>query len=429
MQLEWNAYVIVYLITSVLGTYARYEFLKTYYKLDRARLKDFVLFFGYYVAICLIYLIFNIPILTLLSNIIIIVAIALCYDRDLKKAIFASIQIIGLLVAIEVIVVLLTGYTLVPMQLLSENDYNSIFGPLLSSILFYILVVVLRKVGTKKSFTHIPMNYWITILLIPLSSMYFVVTFLEFSRMSSFRIVFMASIVVLVNFSVFKVYDLVGEYFEKKVEKEVEATLHDAYGMQLELMKTIDENVSSFRHDLNKHIHSLRALADSGEIERIRGYLDQITESTRSKGLYANSGNLIVDSIINYEISKLNPSEVDFEMALGFIPESSQMDDYDLTILLSNLLNNAIDALLKQETDKYLRIYLKFEKGILFLTIENSFKGKIELSNSNIVSTKKDTKRHGYGLKNVDRIIKKYQGEKALDYTENRFKIKVILYI
>lgn len=428
MQFEWSTYVIVYLITSILGTYARYEFIKTYYKIEKSKLKDFFLFTGYYVLISVIYLLLNIPILTLVSNIVILFAIALTYDRDIKKAAFASIQIIGLLLAIEIIIVLSTGYTLVPMQIISENDYNSIFGPVLSSILFYIIVIILRKYGSKKSFTHIPMNYWITIFIIPISSMYFMVTFLGFSVLSPVRIALMATIVLVVNFSIFKVYDLISEYFEKKVEKEVEENLRDAYSMQLELMKTIDENVSSFRHDMNKHIYSLRTLAQSGEIDRIENYLDQIDETT-AKVTFANSGNLIVDSIINYEISKLNLEEVEFGIELGFVPESSKLEDYDLTILLSNLLNNAIEALSKLDSNKRLQLHMKFEKGILFLNVENTFDGEIKLNRSKIITSKLNARRHGYGLRNVERVIKKYNGEKVIDYHDNIFKVKVILYI
>lgn len=429
MKFEWGTYVIVYLITSVLGSYAIYEFLKAYYNAKRTKIKDFFLFLGYYLAISGVYLMLNIPILTLISNLVIIFGIALTFDRDIKRAVFASLQIIGLLMAIEIIAVLATGYTLVPMQLISENDYNSIFGPVLSSILFYIVVVMVRKAGSRKSFAHVPISYWIIILIIPVSSMYFLLTFLQFSKLSRLSIILMATVVLLVNFSIFKVYDLLSEYYQKKVEIEVEENLRDGYMTQLELMKTIEENIASFRHDLNKHIYSLRTLAESGEMVRIQNYLEQIHGTAKPKDIYANSGNIIIDSIINYEISKLDAEDVDITLELGFVPETSQLEDYDLTILLSNLLNNAIEALAKQRSDKRLLLQLKFEKGIFFLTVENTYEGNITVSGSRFLTSKADAKRHGYGLKNIDRVVKKYKGDKIIDFHDNIFKVKVILYI
>jgi len=455
MKFEWSSYVFVYLITAVLGTYARYIFIKKYYKLDTSKLKDFGLFAGYYFAISAIYLGLNIPLLTLGANIVIIFGIALTYDRNIKKAAFASIQIIGLLLSIEIIVVLSTGYILVPKQILTENDYNSIFGPVVSSILFYIVVMMLRKVGSKKGIGNIPLNYWITIFIVPLSSLYFMVTLLQFEKLSPVRISVMASIVLLINFSIFKVYDLLSDYFQKKVEQEVENNLRDAYSMQLGLMKTMDENVASFQHDLNKHIYSLKTLAKSGELTRVESYLEDMSESTKAQRILSNSGNLIVDSIVNYELSKIEPTSVDLQLDINYLPENSRLEDFDLTILLSNLLNNAVEALRKQQLskpdeNKRLDIKIKVDKGILLLVIENTYDGIIKTNKSNknnkinkankndvintidsssLQTTKNDTKRHGYGLKNVERIIKKYQGEKVVGCDEQLFFVKVMLYV
>jgi sensor histidine kinase YesM len=63
------------------------------------------------------------------------------------------------------------------------------------------------------------------------------------------------------------------------------------------------------------------------------------------------------------------------------------------------------------------------------IKLENSYHGTLKMANGVYVSSKSDSKLHGYGLKNVKRIAQKYHGSLELSHDENRFYVTVILYI
>ena len=87
------------------------------------------------------------------------------------------------------------------------------------------------------------------------------------------------------------------------------------------------------------------------------------------------------------------------------------MEELDIILLLSNLFNNAIEALKECENEKILRIKLELKRGEFLISVQNSFEGDRK-KNGEIYTTtkKKDAELHGYGMKNIQDIVKKYDG-------------------
>ena len=91
---------------------------------------------------------------------------------------------------------------------------------------------------------------------------------------------------------------------------------------------------------------------------------------------------------------------------------------FDINVILGNLLENAIEAAGKTE-NKYLSVHIKLKRGILKVKIENSFESCILCEEQNrketiLKTTKPFTEQHGIGLKNVKKIVEKYNGTMAV---------------
>ena len=100
---------------------------------------------------------------------------------------------------------------------------------------------------------------------------------------------------------------------------------------------------------------------------------------------------------------------------------------YDSSILLGNLLSNAIEAATKTE-EGYVSLRLLIEKNMLALQVKNSYGGVLKRKGDEFLSNKKE-KGHGIGLRNVRELVERRQGSFQVDYDEKEFRVEVMIYI
>ena len=102
----------------------------------------------------------------------------------------------------------------------------------------------------------------------------------------------------------------------------------------------------------------------------------------------------------------------------------------DLSLILGNLLENAVEAAEKVEENRYINVKMKFDKNNLLLFVDNSYKGKLLKTRDNrLKSTKSDAENHGVGLASVYRAVAKYHGSVVIEDSEpGKFKIRIVLY-
>ena len=103
-------------------------------------------------------------------------------------------------------------------------------------------------------------------------------------------------------------------------------------------------------------------------------------------------------------------------------------DRYDMNILLSNLIDNAIEAAVKS-IDKKLSLHIQYVKGIFYMKITNSYNRPVLFHKNNYLTTKVEKDVHGYGLTNVKNIVKKYDGTIEFNHQNKIFVTKIYLYI
>ena len=166
-----------------------------------------------------------------------------------------------------------------------------------------------------------------------------------------------------------------------------------------------------------------------GEYEKAADYIESIEELQSVKGEYVKTGNVAVDSILNYKLEVIEKQTGCKPQLQIDIPCESMISEADLNIVLGNLLDNAGEALQKSD-EKHLDIRLKYEKGILYLSIYNSFDGVVyKGSNSKFKTRKRDDVKHGYGLQSVERVVKKYSGIMRISCSKHLFCVDLFFYV
>ena len=143
---------------------------------------------------------------------------------------------------------------------------------------------------------------------------------------------------------------------------------------------------------------------------------------------FSKTGNSVIDSILNLKLHEAAAKGIDIESKIC-IPKKLDVDSFDLTILLCNALDNAIEAAEKLEADKKIKILFLYNRRRLVLLVENNYCGTIEVRQGQLSTNKSDKYLHGIGLQNIESVVEKYCGTVDITYDENCFKIYIMFYI
>ncbi len=217
--------------------------------------------------------------------------------------------------------------------------------------------------------------------------------------------------------------ELAGEYIQK-----IEGSLKK-YESYIASSRE-NQKVREMYHDIKNHIICIDELYKSGNSELAGEYIQKIEgslkkyESVRNE---FNTGHIISDSILKNKKSMCDEYGINFECKVDF-SRYDFLDMADFCTILSNLLDNAIEACLHVEhSDRYIKISNSIVNNFSLLIVENSKENEIKKDGSKILTSKKDKSIHGIGIDNVRSCVEKYNGDMKIDYDESSFKVRIMI--
>lgn len=216
--MQFGLYEWVYLLTSVFGTYILYKFMAVFYDTRRTSVKDeFLCYLAYFIIVNSIYLFINIPIITMTANLTSFFLLSFNYKSTIKKRVLSSVLIYIILMLIEMIGVLLNGC--LNFSLFAVNDYSSIAGVIFVNILSYPVVLILNNFKNIKKGESIPNSYWICIFIIPSGSLYTVITLFLANGLMAGQILAALILIFLINVVSIHLYDVICRFLIGKETK------------------------------------------------------------------------------------------------------------------------------------------------------------------------------------------------------------------
>ncbi|MEG2053685.1 MAG: ATP-binding protein, partial [Oscillospiraceae bacterium] len=201
------------------------------------------------------------------------------------------------------------------------------------------------------------------------------------------------------------------------------------YENQLELMKSSLTRAGIFRHDLNNQLSVIDAMVKEKNFDEVSVYVTKLIGAAKSLKNFANSGNINIDSILNFKLSQAEQENIKVTLLLE-IPEKLSVCPVDVCSVLGNLLDNAICATCKlEEEQRRIDISVRFDKGRLIVQVDNSFNGQVFYNGEKIISSNKDKSCHGFGLLSVKNIVEKYNGLIDIEHSETEFKVTLLFFV
>lgn len=346
------------------------------------------------------------------------------------KCLVLSVAFQGLLCLADFIIILIYPWLL---QSGAEESEAENFLIVILAKLFLFLIIMIMNTMLQHNYTkYISEKDWLIFLIMPLSSIAIILVFLKNIRfvigtdLEQF-FAWLASGLVCMNIVMF--------YFMQNVGKR-EYLLHEKALLELEtrnqlkLYETISEQVQNQRklsHEYKNQLTCIQSLCVTEEYEQLREYLKQINGEALHDLDYIDTKNAFANAVLNAKHEEATRKNI---LVVYKINDLSKLtiNSSDLVILLSNLLNNAIEACEKCSKERNVKIKCIFEDDELILSIKNTYNGKLNKIGENLYTTKeKDIESHGTGLKNVIYIIEKNEGYYAIKHTDNEFWISVVI--
>ena len=169
-------------------------------------------------------------------------------------------------------------------------------------------------------------------------------------------------ILFVMNVLVFYLCDVQIENMRVRFEKEKLEQLNVYQNRQLKLMHQMDEELRIQRHDFQKHISMLAFMNSQGEKEKLTAYLNEMQEGELFQTKFERTDNFVIDSILSYKLQESDRLGIETKMDVK-VPKDLNVSAYVLTGILTNLLDNAIEACEKVQ-DKKIKITIKYAKKI-----------------------------------------------------------------
>ena len=176
----------------------------------------------------------------------------------------------------------------------------------------------------------------------------------------------------------------------------------------LEEVRSIHKEMRGYKHDFHNHLQALKGYIEAGESERALKYIEELDYGVMNTDTLLKTGNVSADVILSAKISKAKARGISVSVKAN-LPDNLNITDVELSIVIGNLLDNAIEACVQSaEKEPFIRIYLVMKSNMLYFSMLNSSGDKLK-KDGRLFNSKKGG-FHGFGLRRTENIIEKHGG-------------------
>ena len=230
----------------------------------------------------------------------------------------------------------------------------------------------------------------------------------------------LALVILLANIAVFYLMDSMDR--ASASEKEL-ALLNQSMALQTENYRALERSYRGQRSASHEFKHQLQVIGDllrEGNTREAQDYVTELQSQQTSRLFAAKTGSTIVDAILNEKYHSAREKGIDISYKVNDLSGLKLSTDA-LVVILSNLLENAIEACCRLPEGRKIECSLLLEES-LFLSVRNTAL-PVKIVDGRIETTKENKAEHGYGLAAVRRILRQLRGELVIDYREPWFQI------
>lgn len=357
------------------------------------------------------------------------ILMAAAYRFKWYQAVFYAVALSAIASASEILVALLFGVVNWEYETIINSMVLNMICLILSKV-FTVLIIVLIYKKRKRAFSHIKTSTFAQFMFLPFSTVLTIIVFLYYllNNMESPKWLLIISIMtvillILSNVLVFYLLDRQEEFraMEERL-RQVDLLLQAQKEYYDELCSSQQE-IRQSRHDQKNLLLAILAELDHHNIPKLYRMINSRLKRL-DRVLLANPRDSVLESIlyVKQQGAKRHGIRIDGEIKLTKEPVA---DELEIAVMLSNLLDNAVESLVRDHARDPIRCMV-YERGEnLMLVVENSVHHPVNVRN--LATTKADKKYHGLGLPSVQTLANENGGMLEISCENNTFVASVVL--
>lgn len=393
---------------------------------------QFVLLLG---SICFLSYSFSRHFVTRQIAIILVVSIFMLWhvEISLRKSLVLAILFDALLLALDYLIYMISRWIPLDSQLLGQQyliGRNLVY--LLGKVILFFIILVIRKKFGNKSMEMMLDTEWLRFLFFPIFTIVAISAML--SVFEYIQTVEQAYLLVIIAFGMVGmniiVFYLINDIVEREMKMHENKVFQIQAKNQLEMYRSISENFDNQKrktHEYKNQISCIESLLDKKQYSKLEEYVKKIYGSLNNEPDAINTNNVIVNAVLNTKYQEADAKGIVFVFRVNDLSEL-KIKDEDVVTILANLLNNAIEACETCEDKKVIRFKFVKEDDMIIIAVKNTFNYDVIYENGEIKSTKtSNVDEHGVGIKNVLKIIDKYDGSYVIEDKDKEFFFSIII--
>ena len=330
----------------------------------------------------------------------------ICFEISFKNAVIQSVIMDALMYSTEIITIFLLSVVLkIPTNLYKNDVHQLILVVLICKLLYFILSQLLSMIIIKLGHKNDSIKQFLPLFIFPIltiaSCTVFLYTALQTKVSTFYKIITTVICILYILASVFAfVYYQILANKERRInELESEKRMFELNKTYLDILEHQNNELQMHFHDTKNHYLTISGFEDISEVKE---YISNIYPDLESKTIVNVSSNKIINLILGKYIVLCNKQGIKLSYELQ-TANLSYIDDSELSIILNNIMDNAVEAA-SQSEEKQIELSIRHINDMDLLSVINSCDTPPNVKGNRLITTKKDSNGHGFGT----RIIKKH---------------------
>lgn len=384
----------------------------------------------YYLASCILY---NFLWLKQLAIVLFLsVAMHLLFENSYIKSIVLATIYQGLVLITDCVTLLVVGkiFPSLSVEILDTSTVTISVSLVCKMMLLCVVLLLKRKIGHKQGDMLTDME-WFRLLLVPIITMASLIAMdLKFNVSHDIHqddtLMYIALGMAGMNIIVFYLIDDIMER-EQIIREDI--LFRQKVKNEMDMYYSISENLDRQRkrtHEFKNHLACIASLAGSAKYEELNDYIGKIDSDLRLRMDMVDTNNVTVNAILNTKYREALAKQIVFVLKVNDLSEMT-LPDADIVVILSNLLNNAIEACMACE-NKLVKLKFVLEENELVISVKNSMQKIPIKDNDKFVTRKtKEPEEHGIGVENIISTVEKHGGKYAIEYDDDTFSFTIMI--
>lgn len=406
--------------TEVIRVIITERFTTSFLKVDENRMRRVLAYLFSVLLTTFFCTLFNKPVINRLSTFLGLLVIGFSYRGTTKRKFMFVFYVLAISCLIDLVVYALLIRTL-------DYDNYSTYVSILSLLLLLAAQVVTKRLFGENINAERNKRHWL--FYIASLSVCIITSLLIFidRAISPLSLFIVCGAFLFVNLIISYLIDDLVDSSKDALENQVLRDQMRAYEREIILQNEKVEILRSFRHDIKHHFSEISALASAGDTKQIKKYVSGMYDNFKESAMLVDSGNTGLDTVLNYMLQRAADNDIPVNIRVA-VPEKLELSAYDMNIILGNIIENAIEAQ-KEVNAPGIDLVISYSMDSLFIELSNTYSHKVRFKEGLPVTTKRPTSEHGYGIRNVKKVLDKYTNTLDFDCSGERFTVRILMKI